>query len=113
MPKIGRPKGSKNIRSFHAEELARRLDVDPLEILLRVAAGDWAFFGFENQNKVIIGEKAGIEFSIEEPNIKITDRVQAAKDASKYLYSQKHAVDVVGEVGIKLIVEDYTKKKCD
>lgn len=107
----GRQKGVLNKRNQFVEDIAARFKLDPFEVLMMVASGDWKGLGFEHQNKVIIGEKAGIEFSIEEPNIKLADRVQAAKEAAKYLYSQKQAVALsTGESGIKIVIEDYSKK---
>lgn len=107
----GRPKGAKNKHSFNVEEMANQYAMQPFDFLMAVVNNDWKRLGFENANKVIIGEKNGIEFSLEEPNIKMTDRVTAAKEASKYLYSAKQAIALsTGETGIKIIVEDYTKK---
>lgn len=105
----GRKAGSKNKRTIIVEEIAARFDVDPFEVLMMVAAGDWKGLGFDSASKVSY-TSAGIEFV--EPNIKLSDRVQAAKEASKYLYSQKQSVAVsTGDAGIKIIVEDYSKKK--
>lgn len=107
----GRPKGVKNKHSFNAEELANKYEMQPLDFLMAVVNNDWKRLGFENANKVIIGEKSGIEFSIEEPNIKMTDRVTAAKEASKYLYSAKQAIALSSaNAGLVIKVVDYTKK---
>lgn len=106
---MGRPKGSKNKHSFQIEEIANKFDIEPFEVLMMVAVGDWKGLGFEAAYKTSY-TGAGIEF--EEPNIKLADRVQAAKEACKYLYSQKQAVAIsTGDTGIKIIVEDYTKEK--
>lgn len=104
----GRKKGSQNKRTFRVEEIAEKFNVDPFEVLMMVAAGDWEALGFESQSKISY-TNAGIEF--EEPHIKLSDRVQAAKEAARYLYSQKQSVAIsTGDGGIKIIVEDYTKK---
>lgn len=89
------------------EELAQKFDAEPFEILMRFASGDWAFFGFDGPTKTTFTAQ-GLE--IEEQNLPIKDRVTAAKEACRYLYSQKQSVDVKVPEGIKIIVEDYTKK---
>jgi len=105
----GRPKGSKNKHSFNAEEIANKFDVQPLEILMMIATGDWAGLGYAEKSKISF-TSAGIEF--EEDHIRLQDRTMAAKEASKYLYSQKQAVALsTGEEGIKIVVEDYSKGK--
>lgn len=104
---MGRPKGSKNKHSFKVEEIAQKFEVEPFEYMMRIAAGDWKFFGFDGPTKTTFTPQ-GIE--IEELNIPIKERAQMAKEASKYLYSAKQAVQVSGEMGIKIIVEDFLKK---
>ena len=104
---MGRPKGAKNKRRFQAELLAQEMDVDPLEILLWIASGDWKSLGLPAESKVSY-TNAGIEF--EEQYIRIQDRAKAAADACKYLYATKQNVKVSSEEGqsLKVVVEDYT-----
>lgn len=106
---MGRLKGSKNKHSFQVEEIAQKFDVEPFEVLMMIAVGDWKGLGFDSPNKTSF-TSAGIEY--EEPHIKLSDRVQAAKEACKYLYSQKQSVAVsTGDQGFKVVVEDYTQAK--
>jgi hypothetical protein len=73
-------KGSENKKSWNAQELARELGIDPLKILLDFA-----------QNAK--DEK---------------DRIKAASEACKYLYSTQKAVEFTGEPApFKVIIEDY------
>ena len=90
---MARTKGAKNKHSFNAELLAQKFDLQPLEILLMIAHGQW--------------EELGCATSYD---ISLPDRLRAAEKACAYLYSQKQAVQVAGELGLKIIVEDYTKK---
>lgn len=104
----GRPKGSQNKRTRMVEEIAAKFDIDPFEVLMMVAAGDWKGLGYESKTNTCFTPQ-GIEF--EELNIKLETRVQAAKEAAKYLYSQRQSVAIsTGDSGIKIIVEDYTKE---
>lgn len=105
----GRPKGVKNTRTRLVEEIAAKFKLDPFEVLMMVAAGDWKGLGYEAEVRTSFAA-SGIEF--EEPVIKLSDRVQAAKEASKYLYAQKQSVARgAGDTGIKIVIEDYTKGK--
>jgi hypothetical protein len=105
---MGRPKGAKNKHTFQVEEIAHKFDVEPFEIMMRIAVGDWKFFGFDGATKITYTMN-GIE--VEELNIPMKERAQMAKEASKYLYSAKQAIEVTGEMGIKVIVEDYLNKE--
>jgi len=106
----GRQKGAKNKHTFNAEELARDLDCDPLEVLLFIAKGDWAALGYEAEcyflEKPDGAVKAGYTVSPEM-------RLKAAQEACKYLYSQKRSVELSNPdgTGFKIVVEDYSNKK--
>jgi hypothetical protein len=104
----GRTKGSRNKRNLVVEEIAARFDLDPFEVLMMVASGDWKGLGYDAKTKVTFTPQ-GIE--VEEDNVPLPSRVQAAKEASKYLYAQKQSVAISTEdSGVKIIVEDYTSK---
>lgn len=104
----GRPKGAKNLRSFNAEEIANRLDIDPLEVLLLFAKGDWKSLGYHDE-KIVTVTKDGAK---EEFTIQPAVRARSAAEACKYFYSQKQAVALsTNEEGFKIVIEDYTKEK--
>ena len=63
---MGRPKGAKNKRSMTVEMIASRYDLDPFDILMMVATGDWRGLGFQNKTKSTFTMN-GIE--VEEENI--------------------------------------------
>jgi len=103
-----RPKGLRNKKNIEVEALAARYGISVFEVLLMIAHADWKGLGFEGPNRVSY-TSAGIEFT--EPNIKLSDRLHAAKEACKYLYSQKQSVALSAEdSGIRIVVEDYSKK---
>lgn len=90
----GRVKGTPNKWTHKVEEIAAQFNVDPFEVLMMVAAGDWE--GLELKDK---------------DSISLSDRIQAAKEAAKYLHSQKQSVAIsTGDSGIKIIIEDYANK---
>ncbi len=103
-----RPKGSKNRRTRLVEEIADRFDIDPFEVLMMIAAGDWKGLGYETKSKITYTAQ-GIE--VEEENVPLAQRCQAAKEAAKYLYAQKQSVSLsTGDSGVEIIVKDYTGK---
>lgn len=91
----GKPKGSKNKKSLLVEETAARLKCNPFEILCLFANGDWKRLGYDNEcyhKETDSGEvKMGYTIS---PDM----RLQAAKEASKYLYAQRRALEVDASV---------------
>lgn len=87
----GRPKGSKNFLNLRVEETVARLKIDPFEILCLFAKGDWKRLGYEKETRTAF-TGAGIEF--EEPIITPENRLSAAKEAAKYVYSQRRSIEV-------------------
>jgi len=105
---MSRPKGCKNKRSITVEMIAARFKIDPFEVLMMVAAGDWKGLGYESATRTSFAA-SGIEF--EELVITVKDRLLAAKEATRYLYSAKQSIEVSsGSEGFKVIIEDYSKK---
>lgn len=103
----GRPKGAKNKDKGELVALAEKLGVNPFEILLHFAKGDWKALGYDSETRSR-WTNAGIEY--EEEIIKAETRMNAAKEASKYMYPQKKAVEVSTdpENGFVVCVKDYT-----
>ena len=103
---MARPVGSKNKRTFHVEQLAARFKTDPFEILMMIALNDWKGMGYESRYRNTTnadGELMQIE------NIPIAERAKCAKEAAKYLHSQKQSIEhSTAQEGFKITVEDYT-----
>lgn len=106
----GRPKGCKNKRTRMVEEIADQFELDPFQVLMMIACNDWKGLGYASSTKTVFS-MAGIES--EEPVIGLSDRLGAAKEATKYIYSQKRSVELSTDPdkGIKIILEDYTEGK--
>src|ERR1700690_2536344 len=102
----GRPKGSITKNLSTVEYLACKLGIDPMEIVMKFAAGDWKGLGFEADRYEIETPSGNVkQVFVITPNM----RLDAAKEASKYIHSQKKAVEISspeGE-GFKIIVTDY------
>ncbi len=89
----GRQKGQSKHKV--AEETAKRLGIDPFEVLCLFAKGDW------------------MELRINKDDIRPRDRLEAAKEACKYIYAQKRAVEISNPdgTGFRVQVVDYSSKK--
>lgn len=87
----GRQKGRPNQKSLPLIEKAQELGIDPFEVLLLFAAGDWKRLGYESETFTKYGA-GGVEnelFTIQ-PSV----RAKAAAEASEYLHPKRKAIDV-------------------
>jgi len=91
-------------------EIAEELGVEPFRILCLFAKGDWKALELEpiKRTKEVQGQ---VLEEIVSP-ITMDMRLQAAREASKYLYPQRKAVSLSAdeEKGFRVIVEDWTVK---
>jgi hypothetical protein len=98
----GKKKGTLNKKTLALAEKAEQLGVDPFTILLLVANMDWKALGYDSATRtkyVASGD------SYEEDIIQMSDRVNAAKEASKYLYPQRKAIEHTGEIAFTNFAE--------
>lgn len=89
----GRKKGSPNKPTRELKEIAADLGVDPFEVLLHFAKGDFAALGYDEC--VTKYTKAGDSY--EEPTIGPELRQKAAKDACEYLYPKLKSIELKGD----------------
>lgn len=87
----GRKRGTPNKRTEPLIERAEKLGIDPFEILLHFAKGNWECLGYESATTTAF-TNAGIEF--EEPTISPELRVTAAKAACEYLHPKRKAIEI-------------------
>ncbi len=95
----GRPRGASNKRTLELQELARKLDFNPIEMLMYFAKGDWQALGYESDvyiKETPTGEvKLGYVISPEM-------RLAATKEVAPYLYAklkeqvEEEPIDVMG-----------------
>ncbi len=93
----GRPKGRKNNSTLEADELARKLGVDPFEILLLMAKGDYKALGYQSEMQTISVNESG---SVEDFTIPVAVRAKCAAQATEFLRPKLKAVDISGD-GLK------------
>lgn len=85
----GRPKGIPNRRTQELFEKAEELGVNPFEILLLFAKGDFNSLGYREYQHKQIGDSV-----IEELTISPELRQRAAEKACEYLYPKRKAVEL-------------------
>ena len=101
----GRTIGSPNKKTKELSELIG--DYSPVPRLIAICERDYEALGIE---EFIFIEKAEGEVKAA-PTITIDSQLQALKELMKYMYPQKRAVELSSAPeGLKIIIEDYTKK---
>jgi hypothetical protein len=86
----GRKKGSLGKKTMNAQAIAQRLNVDPFEILLYIADGNWQ--GIKLDSKTLTKATSRGEL-YEVDQITIDNRVRAAAAAAEYLYPKRKQID--------------------
>ena len=79
----GKPKGAVHALTSRVRDTAQRLGIDPFEILLRFAAGDWKALGYKSEKY-----KKSTKYVIE-PFI----RAKAAQEAAQYIFPKLRTID--------------------
>ena len=81
----GRQKGTPNKKTKELNSIAERLDVDPFEILLLFAKGDWKALGYSKEFELTgFGRKYTLEPSV---------RAKCAAEACNYLFPKRKAIE--------------------
>jgi hypothetical protein len=101
----GRAKGSKNLKNRKIEELCAKHDIDPFEILLLFAKGDWKALEYDDKERVKFVTEGGV--TVYEDVISPELRMNSAAQAARYLYPQKRAIEHTVEETEDSIVKVY------
>lgn len=102
----GRPVGAKNKRTLRVEEIAGRYALDPFEVLMMIAVGDWEGLGYETKTKKVYTAEGRVN---EEENVPLAQRCVAAREATKYLYPTKHRVEITKEQAIEFLENEINR----
>jgi hypothetical protein len=94
-PGSGRKPGTPNKRSMKLMEKAQALNIDPFEILLYLAAGDWKSLGYKSEMMI----KYTKDTQNEEFTIDPAVRARAAGEACSYLHAKRKSIEA--EVPVK------------
>lgn len=90
----GRKKGVKNKSVVPLQEKVKELGIDPFEILLLFAAGEWKKLNYKNEISIKYngkGEVIGEDYIID-PSV----RARAASEACQYIYPKLKAIEHSG-----------------
>jgi len=85
----GRAKGTGNKATSPVKQKAEELGIDPFEVLLYFAAGDWKSLGYKAETYTVHSKDYSNEFLSIEPST----RAKAASDACQYLYPKLKQID--------------------
>lgn len=90
IPGSGRKKGTPNKRNLMVKEIAIKIGVDPFEILMKIAAGDWKGLGYTSEVYFTEKPDGAVKMGY---TITPEMRLQAAKEATQYIYSKRREDD--------------------
>jgi hypothetical protein len=91
----GRKKGTPNKDKIELLAKAQELGVDPFEVLLLFAKGDWKALGYDSEKYVASESDHG---SIYKWTIEPSVRAKCASEACQYLYAKRKAIEHSGEI---------------
>lgn len=95
-PNAGRKKGTLNRNTQLLFDKAEELGVDPFEVVLLFAKGDWKSLGYKSASRLISAKGGDV---IEVDTISPEMRLSAAERACSYLYPKPKAVTLSNEDG--------------
>jgi hypothetical protein len=108
----GRKKGTPNKLTQDLMSKCEELGVDPFEVLLHFAKGDWKTLGYDTETRLVSASEFG---EITEYTITPELRAKAAKDACEYLFPKRKAVEHSGSIdtGLQSMIESLEGKTED
>jgi hypothetical protein len=86
----GRAKGVPNRKTQDLLDKAREMGVDPFEVLLMFAAGDWKSLGYDQDKYITETDRGTIVKWTIEPSV----RAKCASDACQYIYPKRKAIEL-------------------
>lgn len=95
----GRVKGTPNKDTLRAREIAERLGVCPLTVLLLHAKGDWKSLGYES------GVDSNGDYLISPDT-----RTKSAGLAAPYIFPKLANVEIKGEINGKMTLEEFLQQ---
>lgn len=87
---MARLPGTPNKDTQSLIDLAHKKGINPFEILLNIANGDWKALGYK-EDKTVVQTKTGLSYV---ERITMDHRMAAAAHASQYLYPKRKSVEI-------------------
>lgn len=88
----GRQKGTPNKDTQELKEIAERLGVNPFEVMLLFAKGDWQALGYKNEMYV---SSEGDKSTSYKYTIDPATRAKMASDACQFMYPKRKSIEVL------------------
>lgn len=102
----GRQKGTPNKRTQEVIDLAAKLGVSPMEVLLRITGNDWQGLGYEAPTFVKLTKEGPVEVE----RITLQDRLSAAKATADFIYPKLKAIEHSGSVESEAVLTPVTRE---
>lgn len=105
----GRQKGTPNKSKLPLLEKAKALGIDPFEVLLLFAKGDWKGLGYSNEFIVNISKFGETIRHTIEPSI----RAKAASEAAGYMYPKLKSIEIKESPNDNRPLKDVSDEELD
>lgn len=99
-PNAGRKKGTPNKDKADTRAVAEKLGIDPFEVLLLFAKGDYVALGYHEEQRIVGYSKMGDP--IYEHTVRPDVRARAAKDACEFMLPKFKTVEFKGDAAQNL-----------
>lgn len=99
IPGSGKKKGQPNRVTREAIDKAQELNIDPFEVLLHFAKGDWQALGYQYPTKTI-KVAGGVEYEVD--IITPEARLGAAKEAVQYLIPKRRSLEIDSNINLEM-----------
>src|SRR5689334_12142834 len=106
----GRPKGSRNKRTWFAREWALKIGVDPIEFMATVLASNMVEVVKTDADGKVLLDSEGKPLKEFVP-VPLDTRIECARTLAQYMYSKLQTTQVVGEGGgpVRVTTLEITK----
>lgn len=96
----GRKSGTPNKKTKELHEISARLGVDPFEVLLLFAAGDWKALGYDAESAPSSYSEQGTVYKYTiDPSV----RARSAAEACQYMHAKRKAIELTDDDGNSLV----------
>jgi hypothetical protein len=95
----GRQKGTPNKIKADLRAIAKKMGIDPFEVLLLFASGNWKKLGYDKERYISGMNEYGV---FEKWTIDPAVRAKAAAEAAQYLFPKLKAIEHTGKDGESL-----------
>ncbi len=107
----GRKKGTPNKKGQALADKAASMGIDPFEVVLLYAKGDWKSLGYDSS--VYVKESADGSTTTLGYVISPELRAKCAQDACQYLHPKRKAIEIKAELNLDDPLDDLSDEELD